>query len=161
MIEYKTAVLVGASLKMGAIVAGAPGPDADAIYDFGRELGIAFQIQDDYLDAFGDPESFGKQVGGDIIENKKTYLLIKAREFADGAQRQQLEHLYSINPNDNAEKIASVKSVFEKTGAKAAAQDAIKAFTEKALSRLENIGIDEKKKEVLRQFASQLMERQA
>ena len=161
MIEYKTAVLVGASLKMGAIVAGAPSADADAIYDFGRELGIAFQIQDDCLDAFGDPETFGKQVGGDIIENKKTYLLLKAQEFADAAQRRQLEHLYSISPADNAGKIASVKSIFEKTGAKDAAQKAVREFTRQALSRLDRIGIPEPKKQVLRDFANQLMQRQA
>ena len=78
MIEYKTAVLVGAAMKMGAIVAGTSEENANLIYDFGLNLGIAFQLQDDYLDAFGDPLTFGKQVGGDIIENKKTYLYLKA-----------------------------------------------------------------------------------
>ena len=82
MIEYKTAVLVGAAMKMGAIVANASEEDQNNIYEFGRNLGIAFQLQDDYLDAFGDPKTFGKQVGGDIIENKKTYLYLKALEFS-------------------------------------------------------------------------------
>src|SRR5690606_16859238 len=83
MIEYKTAVLVGAAMKMGAIVAQAKEEDQDIIYEFGKNLGIAFQLQDDYLDVFGDPKTFGKQVGGDIIENKKTYLYLKAVEFSE------------------------------------------------------------------------------
>ena len=82
MIEYKTAVLVGAAMKMGAIVANASESCQDSIYEFGKNLGIAFQLQDDYLDAFGNPETFGKQVGGDIIENKKTYLYLKGLEFS-------------------------------------------------------------------------------
>jgi len=82
MIEYKTAVLVGASMKMGAIVARVPPKDQDSMYEFGKYLGIAFQLQDDYLDAFGDSETFGKQIGGDIVENKKTYLFLKAMELS-------------------------------------------------------------------------------
>src|SRR5690606_23692113 len=90
MIEYKTAVLVGAAMKMGAIVAEASVEDQDIIYQFGKNLGIAFQLQDDYLDVFGDPETFGKQVGGDIIENKKTYLYLKAVEFAKPDKKTEL-----------------------------------------------------------------------
>ncbi|MFM7894761.1 MAG: polyprenyl synthetase family protein, partial [Flavobacterium sp.] len=101
MIEYKTAVLVGAAMKMGAIVAETSEENADLIYDFGLNLGIAFQLQDDYLDAFGDPETFGKQVGGDIIENKKTYLYLKAMEFANEEDKKQLLDLFSIQPSDN------------------------------------------------------------
>ncbi|HKJ48841.1 MAG TPA: polyprenyl synthetase family protein, partial [Christiangramia sp.] len=96
MIEYKTAVLVGASLQMGAIVAGTSKECKEAIYQYGRLLGIAFQLQDDYLDAFGDPETFGKQPGGDIIENKKTFLYLKTLELADKSEALQLEHLYTI-----------------------------------------------------------------
>src|SRR5688572_28505159 len=100
MIEYKTAVLVGAAMKMGAIVAETSEENTNSIYNFGLNLGIAFQLQDDYLDAFGDPETFGKQVGGDIIENKKTYLYLKAKEFAEPAVKEQLLHLFSIQPSD-------------------------------------------------------------
>ena len=132
MIEYKTAVLVGSALKMGAIVAGASAENANLIYDFGCNLGIAFQLQDDYLDAFGDPLTFGKQVGGDIIENKKTYLYLKAMEFASASDKEQLAHLFSIQPLDNTDKINSVKELFRTTGAEAAAKAAIKAFTFKS-----------------------------
>ena len=109
MIEYKTAVLVGAALKMGAIVAGTTEINCDRIYEFGRDLGIALQLQDDYLDAFGDPKTFGKQVGGDIIENKKTFLYLTALEKLDPAQSIQLQHLFTINPQDPSEKVETVK----------------------------------------------------
>ena len=95
MIEYKTAVLVGAAMKMGAIIVNASEADQNRCYEFGRNLGIAFQLQDDYLDAFGNPETFGKQVGGDIIENKKTYLYLKALEFSSEEDQQQLKQLFS------------------------------------------------------------------
>lgn len=91
MIEYKTAVLVGAAMKMGAIIANASTEDQNRCYEFGKNLGIAFQLQDDYLDAFGNPETFGKQVGGDIIENKKTYLYLKALEFSSESDQQKLD----------------------------------------------------------------------
>ena len=132
MIEYKTAVLVAAAMKMGAIVAETSTENANAIYDFGLNLGIAFQLQDDYLDAFGDPETFGKQVGGDIIENKKTYLYLKALEFSKAEEKEQLLHLFSIHPSDNTDKIQSVKQIFTQTGADAATQQAIQDFTLKA-----------------------------
>jgi geranylgeranyl diphosphate synthase type II len=160
MIEYKTAVLVGAALQMGAIVAGASEENGAAIFDFGRELGIAFQIQDDYLDVFGDPEKTGKQPGGDIIENKKTFLLLKAYELADGPQRRELDGIYAGEFADGASKVAAAKSIFEKTGATKAATAAIRDYTAKALSRLDPIGIGEDKKNILRDFANQLMERQ-
>ena len=100
MIEYKTAVLVGAAMKMGAIVAGASVKDQNDIYEFGKNLGMAFQLQDDYLDAFGDPKTFGKQVGGDIIENKKTYLYLKALEFLNENDKMKLQQLFSSNPKE-------------------------------------------------------------
>ena len=104
MIKYKTAVLVAAAMKMGAIVAETSKENSKLIYQFGLNLGLAFQLQDDYLDAFGNPETFGKQVGGDIIENKKTYLYLKALEFSSAEERKQLLHLFSIRPEDNLEK---------------------------------------------------------
>lgn len=159
MIEYKTAVLVAAALKMGAIVAGTSYENANSIYDFGLNLGIAFQLQDDYLDAFGNPETFGKQVGGDIIENKKTYLYLKAMEFASSSEKEQLLHLFSIQPNDNSDKIDSVKQIFNQTGASAATQKAIETFTLKALETLNKMNISTEKKEILKTFAENLMNR--
>jgi geranylgeranyl diphosphate synthase type II len=159
MIEYKTAVLVGAAMKMGAIVAETSEENADLIYEFGLNLGIAFQLQDDYLDAFGDPETFGKQVGGDIIENKKTYLYLKAMEFAKASEKEQLLHLFSIQPNDNTDKIASVKAIFNATGASDATQIAIKEYTFKAFETLEKMQIETDKKEMLKAFGENLMSR--
>ena len=159
MIECKTAVLVGASMKMGAIVAGTSVENANAIYDFGLNLGIAFQLQDDYLDAFGNPETFGKQVGGDIIENKKTYLYLKATEFATANEKEQLLHLFSIQPSDNTDKINSVKEIFDQTGASEATQKAIQNFTLKAFETLEKMNIGTDKKAILKAFGENLMRR--
>jgi len=159
MIECKTAVLVAAAMKMGAIVAETSSENADLIYDFGLNLGLAFQLQDDYLDSFGDPKTFGKQLGGDIIENKKTYLYLKAIEFASEDEKQQLLHLFSIQPSDNSEKIESVKEIFNKTGASKATQQAIQDFTLKAFATLKEIKIDNEKKDVLYSFGENLMGR--
>lgn len=159
MIEYKTAVLIGASMKMGAIVAKTSEENAALISDFGLNLGIAFQLQDDYLDAFGNPETFGKQVGGDIIENKKTFLYLKAMEFATAHEKEQLLHLFSIQPNDNNDKINSVKEIFNQTGASEATQKAIQAYTFKALETLEKMNIDDDKKAILKGFGENLMSR--
>ncbi len=159
MIEYKTAVLVAAAMKMGAIVAEPSQENADLIYDFGLNLGLAFQLQDDYLDAFGNPETFGKQVGGDIIENKKTYLYLKAMEFSNANQKEQLLHLFSIHPSDNSDKIATVKDIFNSTGASKATQQAIQDFTLKAFATLQKISIDNEKKEKLQSFGENLMGR--
>ncbi|WP_299222975.1 polyprenyl synthetase family protein [uncultured Psychroserpens sp.] len=159
MIEYKTAVLVGAAMKMGAIVANASVECQDSIYDFGKNLGIAFQLQDDYLDAFGDPKTFGKQVGGDIIENKKTYLYIKALEFSNEEDRLQLEHLYGVNPSDPSEKIQTIKQLFVSTGSAEATKTEIKKYTEKAFSLLETIKISNDNKKTLKTFGTDLMNR--
>ncbi|MES2410060.1 MAG: polyprenyl synthetase family protein, partial [Bacteroidota bacterium] len=153
------AVLVGASMKMGAIVAQTSTENADLIYDFGLNLGIAFQLQDDYLDAFGNPETFGKQVGGDIIENKKTYLYLKAMEFASADEKEQLLHLFSIRPSDNTDKINSVKEIFNQTGASEATQNAIENVTFKAFETLEKMNIDANKKAILKNFGKNLMSR--
>ena len=159
MIEFKTAVLVGAAMKMGAIVAGASQSDQQAIYDFGRFLGIAFQLQDDYLDAFGNPETFGKQVGGDILENKKTYLYIKTLELGSTSQQKLL--LKTINDSDlnDEEKVSTVKDLFKESSASNATQNAVKDFTDKAFKVLNTINISEDKKQVLRLFGEQLMNR--
>lgn len=160
MIEYKTAVLVGAAMKMGAIVANASDAQQDKIYEFGRYLGIAFQLQDDYLDAFGDPETFGKQVGGDIIENKKTFLYLKTLEFSSEEDRLQLEHLFGVNPSDASEKIETVKHLFRTSGSAEATQKEIKNYTNKAFSVLETLSISDDKKGMLKQFGAELMNRE-
>lgn len=159
MIEYKTAVLVGAAMKMGAIVAQTSEVNKNLIYNFGLNLGIAFQLQDDYLDAFGNPETFGKQVGGDIIENKKTYLYLKALEFSNDSEKEQLLHLFSIQPNDNTDKINSVKAIFNATGSSDATQKAIQEFTFKAFETLDKMDISDDKKILLRTFGEKLMNR--
>lgn len=159
MIEYKTAVLVGAALKMGAIVAEASGECQDAIYNYGRDLGIAFQLQDDYLDAFGDPKTFGKQVGGDIIENKKTFLYLTALQKSSKDDAQLLEHLFSISPADPTEKIDTVKQQFIDSGAAKAAQEEMEKYTLRAFQSLESIAISEDKKQLLRDFGNSLMKR--
>jgi len=159
MIEYKTAVLVGAALKMGAIVAGASVSCKDCIYAFGRDLGIAFQLQDDYLDAFGDPETFGKQVGGDIIENKKTFLYLTALHHSEEDKATELVQLFSSTPENPDEKIAIVKEQFINSGAAEATQEEIRNYTEQAFSHLDNLQITEANKEFLREFGRNLMNR--
>ena len=159
MIEYKTAVLVAAAMKMGAIIAETSKETANLIYDFGLNLGLAFQLQDDYLDAFGDPKTFGKQVGGDIIENKKTYLYLKAMEFASDAEQAELLQLFSIQPEDTTEKIKSAKAIFNSSGASQATQLAIQEYTLKAFETLDKIDLNKEKKAILKNFGENLMER--
>ncbi|WP_338407084.1 polyprenyl synthetase family protein [uncultured Flavobacterium sp.] len=159
MIEYKTAVLVAAAMKMGAIVAETSKENSKLIYGFGLNLGLAFQLQDDYLDAFGNPETFGKQVGGDIIENKKTYLYLKAIEFSSAEERKQLLQLFSIQPDDNTNKISAAKQIFNATGATIATQKAIQDYTLKAFEILQKISIDNEKKGMLQSFGENLMGR--
>src|SRR5690554_1656332 len=160
MIDYKTAVLVGASLQMGAIVANASLDNQEKIYQFGRLLGMAFQLQDDYLDAFGNPDTFGKQVGGDIIENKKTYLYLKALEASEPKEAQHLEHLYSINPTDAQAKVEAVKTIFESSGSAAFVKQEIEDYTIRALEVLESLDIAPKEKEMLKRFGLELMNRE-
>jgi geranylgeranyl diphosphate synthase type II len=159
MIQYKTAVLVAAAMKMGALVAEASVENADLIYEFGLNLGLAFQLQDDYLDAFGNPETFGKRVGGDIIENKKTYLYLKAIAFSEKEEVAQLQHLFTLQLEDNAAKIELVKGIFNNSGASKANQDAIQEYTFKAFETLEKMNIEEAKKDILRVFGKNLMGR--
>jgi len=159
MIEYKTAVLVGAAMKMGGIVAQTSVENCDLIYNFGRSLGIAFQLQDDYLDAFGNPETFGKQVGGDIIENKKTFLYLKTLELGNANDKEILKEWFEAQPDDPAQKIADVKAVFVSSGADAATKKAIEEYTLSAFAMLEEMDIAEGKKEMLKNFGDGLMAR--
>lgn len=158
MIEYKTAVLVGAALEMGAIVAKTTENNKVAIYNFGRDLGIAFQLQDDYLDAFGETATFGKQIGGDILENKKTYLYLRSLENASPAEKTELLNWFS-SKEGGQEKIEAVKALFEKTNATNDTQVLIEEYTQKALLQLETLEIPYHFKEELKEFALSLMSR--
>jgi geranylgeranyl diphosphate synthase type II len=160
MIEYKTAVLLGAAMKMGAIIANVPETTQNDIYEFGKNLGIAFQLQDDYLDAFGDPETFGKQLGGDIIENKKTFLYLKSLASVTKEEAKELEHLFSIQPQDVSEKINTVKNIFINSGAAEKTKEEIAFYTEKAFQVLEKLPINEAKKTLLKKFGISLMQRE-
>ena len=159
MIDYKTAVLVAAAMKMGAIVAETSAENGKLIYDFGLNLGLAFQLQDDYLDAFGNPATFGKQIGGDIIENKKTYLYLKAIEFASPEEKAKLLQLFSVSLAENESKIEEVKSIFNSTGSSSATQQAIQDYTLKAFATLDKMNISSDKKAMLQSFGENLMNR--
>lgn len=159
MIELKTSVLVSAALQMGAIVAQASQADQEAIFGFGRNLGLAFQLQDDYLDAFGDPESFGKQVGGDIIENKKTILYLKASELATNSVRKELEDLYSIRPKDPGPKIVRVTEIFTESGAKNAVQFEIESYVDQADMAIDKLAVTAEGKHALQSLLTSLVDR--
>lgn len=159
MITYKTSVLVAAAMKMGAMIAEASMQDQELIYEFGKNLGIAFQIQDDYLDAFGDPETFGKQVGGDIIENKKTYLYLKAFENGTIQMREELFKWFNEPVINSEEKVEKVKELFELSGAVQDTKNAIAAYTNKAFDCLDNLSLSLTNKTALKQFGEQLMQR--
>ncbi len=159
MIRLKTSVLVAAALKMGAIIAESSEEEAQKIYEFGLHLGIAFQLQDDYLDVYGDAETFGKQVGGDIIENKKTYLYIQALKNASTEQRSVLLELYQQSPADSTLKIEKVKAIFNANGIDALTKVAIRSYTQKAFQVLDDMKIAPQKKIVLQKFGENLMVR--
>jgi len=159
MITLKTSVLVASALKMGAIIANVPEDEAQKMYDFGLNLGVAFQLQDDYLDAFGNPETFGKQVGGDIIENKKTFLYLKALELSDQTEKQVLKVLFSEKLTKNHKKIEKVKSIFISSKAAEKTKKEIEKYTQRAFITLESISISEKKKQLLKDFGTELMNR--
>jgi len=159
MIRLKTSVLVAAALKMGAIVAEANNENANLIYDFGLNLGLAFQLQDDYLDTFGDPETFGKQVGGDIIENKKTYLYLKALEVATEDDKGKLAYLYRKKLADSTDKISDVKRIFELNDIPLLIKQEIENYTEKAFNTLTQMDIKDTDKQNLKNFGLWLMNR--
>jgi geranylgeranyl diphosphate synthase type II len=159
MIEYKTAVLIGASLQMGAIIADASASCQEKIYAFGKNLGIAFQLQDDYLDAFGNPLTFGKQVGGDIIANKKTFLYLTALQKSTPSKAQELSSLFATMPKNPSEKITAVKEIFVCSGAAKATEDEIARYTNTSISLLQDIKISQQHKDTLKSFADFLMNR--
>ncbi|HTM93490.1 MAG TPA: polyprenyl synthetase family protein [Flavisolibacter sp.] len=157
MISLKTSVLLAASLKMGAILGGSGERNQNLLYEFGRKLGLAFQVQDDYLDAFGDPRKFGKQVGGDIKSNKKTFLLIHVLETA--SQEQKNELLQLMNRNDN-EKVEQVISLFKQCKVDEWAAELKEKFITEAFDHLEDVAVLSKRKEPLKQLALFLTQRQ-
>ena len=158
MITYKTAVLCASALKIGAIIAHAEESDANAIYEFGRHLGIAFQMMDDYLDVFGSQEQFGKRQAGDIYENKKTILYLLALENADEKQKKSLLHWYSLN-TDEAEKAQAVEEIFRSTGADKKTLELIQKHNDLAQNYLNKIKLPEEKKHPLTALAAYLLER--
>jgi geranylgeranyl diphosphate synthase type II len=157
MISLKTSVLLAASLKMGSILGGAGERNQNLIYEFGRKLGLAFQVQDDYLDAFGDPEKFGKQIGGDIRSNKKTFLLIHALETASPEQKKQL---FQLMKGDQNNKVDEVLSIFKKCGVNEWASELKSKYVAEAFGHLEDIAVLSKRKEPLKQLALFLTQRQ-
>ncbi len=159
MIDYKTAVLLGAAVKMGAIVAEASDECKENSYEFGRNLGIAFQLQDDYLDAFGDSESFGKQIGGDIIANKKTFLYLVTLQKSSKSETDELIKLFSETPKDPKNKIKRVLSIYKNAGAVESTINEIEKYTNKANTILQDINISEDDKKTLGTFGKELMNR--
>jgi len=160
MIRLKTAVVLGGALKIGALIGGAEGKDADLLSSFGENLGIAFQLQDDILDVYGDPEKFGKQVGGDIISNKKTYLLIKAKELANSQQKEELNNWLNTKKFDNTEKVGAVTGIYDALNIRQYAEEAMQAYADKAFGALDAINLPEAQKQYLRNFADGLLVRE-
>ena len=157
MISLKTSVLLAASLQMGAIIGGALDRNQNLIYEFGRKLGLAFQVQDDFLDAFGDPEKFGKQVGGDILANKKTFLWIHAMEVATSSQKNEL---IELSQSSSGNKVEKVLAIYNDCKVKEWARDLKSKFMDEAFAHLEDIAVISKRKEPLKQLASYLVQRE-
>ncbi|MBK7691712.1 MAG: polyprenyl synthetase family protein [Bacteroidetes bacterium] len=158
MITLKTSVLIGASMKLGAMLGGATDGCSDILYQFGKSMGLAFQMKDDYLDAFGDSSKTGKQIGGDILSNKKTFLLSKAFEIADSTQREALLQL--LQRNDEA-KVADTLSYFEKLHIKELLEQEIQAYTNRAYELLEKVPVISKRKVHLNDLAKMLLNRES
>ena len=160
MIGLKTAVLVACSAKMGALIAGAPAEACEALYRFGYQLGIAFQITDDYLDTFGNEKVFGKKIGGDIVNNKKTWLLVESLRRADGDRKQQLENLMLQGEEARSEKVPAVRSLYIDLGVKEAAEAEILVYHRKAMEALSGAGFAPEQTRYLEQFAEALIHRE-
>lgn len=158
MITLKTSVLVAAAMKMGAIIANVDEKQSEAIYNFGLNLGIAFQLQDDYLDTFGDFETFGKKIGGDILENKKTFLFLKCIEVANETDKNALLKLYTSKSNDN-KKVKDVTNIFIKNNIANYTVQEIEKYTNNAFLALNSLSISDEKKSILESFGVNLMKR--
>ena len=159
MIRLKTSVLLAAALKIGACLADAPEEDAQKLYDFGVKMGLAFQLQDDWLDVYGDPKVFGKNIGGDILCNKKTYMLITALEKADARQRELLEMWLNARDYNLAEKVAAVTALYNEIGVGKLCQEKAEALNAEGFAILDSIALPEERKQVLREYACSLLNR--
>lgn len=160
MISYKTAALLAGGMKIGALIADAEKSDADLIYEFAWNIGIAFQLQDDILDTYGDPEKFGKKVGGDIVQNKKTYLVLKAMEIADPDTAAQLVDLLRKPTTNENEKILGVKGIFDKYNIRQEAEKLKEIYQSKAFEALKAINVETSKKLPLENIAKDLLSRE-
>jgi geranylgeranyl diphosphate synthase, type II len=162
MIELKTSILLHGAMKMGALIGGATELDAEYVAEFGRTMGIAFQLQDDYLDSFGDEATFGKRIGGDIVQNKKTFLFLKALELSSDTQREELLHWYNnaVETEREAQKIEAVKTIFTTSGAVAAIEVEIEKYRQLALTTMEKVAVANDKKMGLLMFLDYIMQRQ-
>ena len=159
MIRLKTAVLLGSVLKIGAIVAGADAKNQQAVYDFGINLGLAFQLQDDIFDCYGDVKVFGKMTGGDISDNKKTYLYLKALELASEEDKNVLRHLFAMPKGRDEKKIETVLAVYDKYNVRSIVTDLMTKYYEDSLRNLDSIEASEERKQVLREYAAYLYTR--
>ncbi|KIP54060.1 isoprenyl synthetase [Prevotella pectinovora] len=159
MIRLKTSVLLACALKMGAVVAGASDADANALYAFGEKVGLAFQLQDDLLDVYGDPKVFGKAIGGDITSNKKTFMLINAFNRADAGTRAELERWTTATEFDPAEKIAAVTEIYNRLGIDKLAEQRIKEYFEQSRQHLNELSVSDDRKAVLREYTERMMNR--
>lgn len=159
MIRLKTSVLLACALKMGAVVAGASDADANALYAFGEKVGLAFQLQDDLLDVYGDPKVFGKAIGGDITSNKKTFMLINAFNRADAETRAELERWTTATEFDPAEKIAAVTEIYNRLGIDKLAEQRIKEYFEQSRLHLDELSVSDDRKAVLREYTERMMNR--
>ena len=160
MIRLKTSVLLACAVKMGAILAGASDDDAANLYAFGEKLGLAFQLQDDLLDVYGDPKVFGKAIGGDITSNKKTYMLINAFQLANEEQKAELMRWITAEEFDKAEKIAAVTEIYNQIGIRELCEKKINAFFDEARAFLDKINVAEERKQQLRRFTDQMLHRE-
>lgn len=160
MIRLKTSVLLACSLKMGAILADASDEDAENLYKFGEQIGLAFQLQDDYLDVYGDTKVFGKEIGGDITSNKKTYMLINAFNLANDTQRAELQKWVDAKDFDRAEKVAAVTRLYNEIGIDKLAQDKIAYYFEQSKKYLDAVNVPAERKEELAKYAQKMMKRQ-
>ena len=161
MIRLKTSVLLACALKMGALLADAPAKDADALYRFGEKLGLAFQLQDDYLDVYGDPRVFGKKIGGDILCNKKTYMLINALQLAGDEQRRELQGWIDAIDYEPEEKVKAVTRLYSEIGIPELAKEKINYYYDEAARTLAEVDLPAERKDVLWQFAQELLNRQS
>ena len=159
MIRLKTSVLLACAMKIGALLADAPQEDADRLYRLGEQIGLAFQLQDDLLDVYGDPKVFGKAIGGDITSNKKTYMLINAFNRANAQQRQELEHWINAKEFDRQEKVAAVTRLYDEIGIRQLCEEKINYYFELAKKTLAEVNVPVERKQQIYSYMDELLHR--